>query len=115
VDQVAAGQPRRWWPRRDTLFRNTDSFSFGTLASHRRDFGLFVLAGNGFVIPVHMRRPLFADRTSCLFPVLTALRTDAAGIEGVPNASASGHAHPTVERPRNPLASGTKYFYFAHA
>ena len=93
--------------------RNAPTCKNSIEPSHHRLFRLLPVRHN-LVIPIPMRRPLMAARAFGLFPILPALRADAASVKGVPKASASRPANPPIRRTRNPVALRTEYFHLSH-
>ena len=81
---------------------------------HEFLFRLFLAVGEEFVIPVHMGRPAMAREADGMFPVLPALGTDAAGVEGVPDAIAGRAALPNVGGMRNPGTLRTEDLDLSH-
>ena len=49
-----------------------------------------------------------------IFPILATLRADAAGVECIPETSASRAANPSVGWRRGPFAFRAEYFDFSH-
>ena len=66
------------------------------------------------MIPVHMGRPAMTCEADGLFPVLPALRADAAGVEGVLDAIAGRAALPNVGGIGNPCPLRTKDSDLSH-
>ena len=78
------------------------------------DFLFRFIFRNKLVIPLDVRRPAGAGQTGGVFPVLAALRTNAARFKRIPETTTARLAQPTVGRLRNPHTFWTKYFYVSH-
>jgi hypothetical protein len=78
-------------------------------------FGFVLGVGGELVIPIGVGRPALAHETLGVLPILAALRTNAAGVEGIPNAATKGLAMPAVPRLGYPVALGAEYFHIVHS